>query len=82
MFDGQITFDTPNDDILALHEAIARLEQKDHRKSQIVLLRFFSGLSMEQIAEQLGVSRATVHRDWRFARAWLARELERGDTSR
>ena len=82
ILDSQITFDAPSDDILALHEVIARLEKEDPRKSRIVLLRFFSGLSMEQIAEQLGVSRATVDRDWRFARAWLARELERADTSR
>ena len=81
LLDGQITFAAPSDEILALHEAIATLEKEDPRKSQIVLLRFFSGLSMEQIAEQLRVSRATVDREWRFTRAWLSRELERGDTS-
>ncbi len=81
LLDGEITFDAPSDDILALHEAIASLEKEDQRKSQIVLLRFFSGLSMEQIAGQLGVSLATVNREWRFTRAWLARELERGGTS-
>ena len=81
LLDDVITFDAPTDDILALHEAISRLETEDRRKSQIVLLRFFSGLSMEQIAEQLGVSRATVAREWRFTRAWLGRELERAGTS-
>jgi RNA polymerase sigma factor (TIGR02999 family) len=74
--DGQITFDTPCDDILELHEAIKLLEDEDPRKAQIVILRFFSGLNMGQIAEHLGVSLATVNREWRFARAWLYRELD------
>ena len=74
--DGQITFDTPSDEILELHDAIKLLEVEDPRKAQIVILRFFAGLNMEQIAEHLGISLTTVNRDWRFARAWLYRELD------
>ena len=64
-----------SDEMLALDDAPTRLEQVDKRRSQIAVLRFFSGLTAEEIAEALGVSVETVHRDWRFTRAWLRREL-------
>jgi RNA polymerase sigma factor (TIGR02999 family) len=62
-------------DVLALDEALQRLEQFDRRKSQIVEMRFFGGLSLEETAEALDVSVATVRRDWSLASAWLHREL-------
>lgn len=62
-------------DLLALHQAISRLELIDERKAQVVDLRFFGGLEFEEIAETLGISSATVRRDWNFARAWLYDEL-------
>jgi RNA polymerase sigma-70 factor (ECF subfamily) len=62
---------SPEVDLLDLHEALDRLAQLDERKSQIVDLRFFGGLTMDEIAETLHVSRATVEREWKFARAWL-----------
>lgn len=65
-------------DLLALEEALTRLEQASSRQAEVVELRFFGGLSIEQAAEVLGVSHATIERDWRFARAWLHRELEQG----
>jgi RNA polymerase sigma factor (sigma-70 family) len=54
---------------------LTRLEQVDKRGSQIAVLRFFSGLTGEEIAEALGVSVETVHRVWRITRAWLQREI-------
>jgi RNA polymerase sigma factor (TIGR02999 family) len=56
-------------------EVLQRLEQLDPRQGKLVELRFFGGLSLEEAAEVLGVSLATVKRDWAFARVWLAREL-------
>ena len=62
-------------DLVALDDALAALAAVDPRKSQVVELRFFGGLSIEEAAEALQVSGETVLRDWRFARAWLRREL-------
>jgi RNA polymerase sigma-70 factor (ECF subfamily) len=64
-------------DVLALDKALRELEKIDPRKSQIVEMRFFGGLSQEETAEALKVSVATVRRDWSLARAWLARELKK-----
>lgn len=60
-----------NPDLLALDEALTRLEALDPRKAAVVELRFFSGMSLEETALQLGVSAETVGREWRRARAWL-----------
>jgi RNA polymerase sigma factor (TIGR02999 family) len=62
-------------DALAVHEAIEKLEKLDPRQARLIELRFFSGLSMEEIAEVLGVSKRTAEADWTHARAWLKREL-------
>jgi len=62
-------------DLLALDEALAALEKIDSRKSHLVELRFFGGLTAEETAEVLGISLRTVHREWDLARAWLFREL-------
>ncbi|MEM1203376.1 MAG: ECF-type sigma factor [Acidobacteriota bacterium] len=62
-------------DVLVLHDALTRLEAIDERKGQIVLLRYFSAMGIAEVAEALGVSVATVNREWRGARAWLGREL-------
>ena len=58
-------------DLLALDDALEALEREDRRKSEVVCLRYFAGLSLEQVAEALGASLATVKRDWSYARAWL-----------
>jgi RNA polymerase sigma factor (TIGR02999 family) len=63
-------------DVLALDEALQQLEKLDVRKSRIVEMRFFGGLSLEETAEALNISVATVRRDWSLARAWLFRELK------
>lgn len=65
----------PDANLLALDEALKALGRIDERKSRVVELRFFGGLSMEETAEVLGVSSDTVLREWRLARAWLLREL-------
>ena len=62
-------------DILALDQALQRLERMDPQQSQVVELRFFGGLSVEETAATLGVSVSTVKREWSCARAWLLREL-------
>ncbi|MDQ3069117.1 MAG: ECF-type sigma factor [Acidobacteriota bacterium] len=63
-------------DVLALDQALERLEAIDPARARIVELRYFGGLSVEETAEELGISPATVKRHWSVARAWLARELE------
>lgn len=62
-------------DVLSLDEALTRMEKDDPRKAQVVMLRYFAGLTSEQTALALGVSLPTVERDWRFARSWLQNEL-------
>ena len=66
----------PSVDLLALDSALERLAALDPEQARIVELRFFGGLTVEETAEQLDVSPATVKRHWTIARAWLARELE------
>lgn len=65
----------PDRDLVAVHEALLALEAVDARAAKGVELRFFGGLENEEIAEVLGISLATVKRDWTLARAWLHREL-------
>ncbi len=65
----------PGADLLAVDAALERLAVEDPRKAQVVELRFFGGLSIEETAEALGISARTVHSDWTFARAWLYRTL-------
>ncbi len=62
-------------DVLAVHQALKRLGERDERQARIVECRFFGGLTIAETAEALDVSPATVGRDWRVARAWLNREL-------
>lgn len=64
-------------DLLALDEALSRLAFKEEHLANVVELRFFSGLSVEETAAVLGISDSTVKRDWQMAKAWLQRELTR-----
>ena len=66
----------PEIDLLALNEALDELAQMDPQQSRIVELKFFGGLSIDETAEVLGISHATIERDWKSARAWLRRQLE------
>ena len=62
-------------DLIALDEALTRLAEKDVQQARIVELKYFSGLSLEETAEVLSISRATVANDWNIAKIWLLREL-------
>ncbi|HMD98956.1 MAG TPA: sigma-70 family RNA polymerase sigma factor [Terriglobia bacterium] len=73
--EGLAVAETPGADLVALDEALKALAAVDPRKSQVVELRFFGGLSVEETAEVLKVSNETVLRDWRLAKSWLRREL-------
>ena len=75
--EGMILGGEPNVDLIALDEALRRLGAIDSRKVQVVELRFFGGLSLDETAEVIGVSVDTISRDWNAAKAWLLRELTR-----
>jgi RNA polymerase sigma factor (TIGR02999 family) len=70
--------DEKSSEIIALDEALERLAEQDERKSHVVELRYFGGLSVEETAEVLKVSKITVTREWNLAKAWLAREVGDG----
>ena len=74
--DGLAVSDEPVIDVLGLDEALRRLAEVDPQLVRLVEFRFFGGLSIEESAEALGVSPATVKRSWNLARAWLKREME------
>jgi len=65
-------------DLVELDEALNKLAAKDHRKAELVKLRYFAGLTIEQAAQALGISTTTADRDWTYARAWLFREMSKG----
>ena len=67
--------EAPDADIVAIDDALSRLAKVDPRKGQVVELRFFGGLSVQETAEVLKISQETVMRDWKFAKAWLMRAL-------
>lgn len=81
----RVTFDEglavttePRDDLVALDDALQALAKFDERKSRVIELRFFGGLSVEETAAILKVSADTVMRDWRLAKVWLRREMRHG----
>lgn len=74
-----LPIDLPIEDILALDEALRRMSREHPRKAEIVMLRYFAGLTEGEIAELSGVTTRTVEREWRFAKAWLYRALHGGD---
>ena len=73
--EGIAYVEPPADDLLALDEAIEKLQARDPHRAEIVLLRYYAGLSVEETAAVLGMSASTLAREWRFARAWLAHHL-------
>jgi RNA polymerase sigma factor (TIGR02999 family) len=74
--EAMLVSEEKSSEMLALDEALQKLERFDKRKSQIAIMRFFAGLTIEETAEALSISVETVMRDWRLARAWLQNELE------
>lgn len=77
-FDDSLFRPARSRDLLALDEALAQLAEWDAIKAEIVELRFFGGLSVEETATALKMSKRTVEREWTFARAWLEREITQG----
>jgi RNA polymerase sigma-70 factor, ECF subfamily len=74
-------FEAPSVDLIALHDALDGLEALDARKSRIVELKFFGGLTIAEIADVMDLSAATIEREWRFSRAWLYDALSGSITS-
>src|SRR5262249_5719588 len=75
--EGLLPDSGPAPDLIALDDALTALAARDGRKSQVVEMRFFGGLTVDETAEALGVSRDTVKRDWQFSKDWLLREMRR-----
>jgi RNA polymerase sigma factor (TIGR02999 family) len=73
--DGLALIEPPAEDVLALDEALQKLQAQKPHLAEVVMLRYFTGLSLEETAGVVGRSVSTLSREWRFARAWLAREL-------
>ena len=71
-----LAIEGPGTDVLAVEEAVQRLEAQDPRKGQIVNLRYYAGLTNEETAKALGLSVGTIEREWRFIRSWLQSELD------
>lgn len=81
-FNEDLRVSTTNDeDILALEEALEKLDRVDPRQAKIVELRFYGGLTVEEVAAVLGISKRTVESDWTMVRAWLRRELSGESTA-
>jgi RNA polymerase sigma factor (TIGR02999 family) len=73
--DSAATVPGPSVDVLAIDEALDKLDRHDHRKAELVRLRFFAGLTLAEAARALGVSGSTADNDWAYAKAWLRREM-------
>lgn len=71
----QLAGASPDDELLALHEALDRLADEHPEKAELVKLRYFAGMSADEAASALGISSSTADRSWRFARAWLGRAM-------
>jgi RNA polymerase sigma factor (TIGR02999 family) len=66
---------TPDDKVLLIDDALERLQAEDPEKARIVVLKFFGGLTNQEVAENLGVTERTIERQWAFAKAWLFRSI-------
>lgn len=77
--DAVLAIDEPLDDIIALDEALSKLAEEDREVCELVKLRYFAGLTLQQTAEILGIPRRTADRHWAYARAWLYQEVTDGD---
>ncbi len=75
LHDACAWLEPPSDDVLAIHEALEELQATDPLKAQIILLRYFTGLTMDETAAVLGLPERTLDRQWRYLRAWLMKRL-------
>src|SRR5262249_3727449 len=75
LLDGDLITEPPSDDLLDLEEALAKLKDVDEQAAELVKLRVFAGLTVEEVAACQGISARTAKRSWAFARAWLIREM-------
>lgn len=75
-----LALEAPSEDIIAVNEALIKLSEEDPIVADLVKLWYFVGLTLEQTAEILGISRRTAHRYWDYARAWLHQEITKGET--
>jgi RNA polymerase sigma factor (TIGR02999 family) len=82
LLEAELAIDSTGDELFAVDEALSRLAQREPEIARLVELRFFAGLTLEEAAQCLGISPRTAHRHWKFARAWLRRELDRCDEDR
>lgn len=73
--DAEFAIEAPSDDLIALDEALVKLASIDKIKADLVKLRYFAGLTIDQAAELVGISQTTAKRHWRYTRAWLYREI-------
>jgi RNA polymerase sigma factor (TIGR02999 family) len=78
--DATLAIEGPSDDLIAVHEALTKLGREDQVVADLVKMRYFAGLNLDQIAKILGISRRTADRYWAYARAWLHREITKGQT--
>jgi RNA polymerase sigma factor (TIGR02999 family) len=76
--EDDLAIEAPSDDLVALDEALAEFEKKDSAKAELVKLRYFAGLTLEEAASLMGISESTAKRYWRFARAWLFGRIRTG----
>jgi RNA polymerase sigma factor (TIGR02999 family) len=77
--EADLAIEPPSDDLVALHEALEKLALEDKQTAELVKLRYFAGLTTEQAAEVLGISRRTAYRDWAYASSWLRLEIAKND---
>lgn len=76
--EAELAIKEPSEDVIAIDEALTKLAEEDRMVAELVKLRYFAGLTIEQVAEVLGISRRTADRYWAYARAWLYREITGG----
>jgi RNA polymerase sigma factor (TIGR02999 family) len=79
LLEAELALDSAGNDLFAVDEALTRLAAEHPRHARLVQLRFFLGMTLEEAAASLGVQVRTAYRDWAYARAWLRRELDRGE---
>jgi RNA polymerase sigma factor (sigma-70 family) len=80
--EADIVMSIPPDRLLALDEALGKLADEEPQKAELIKLRYFAGLTLEQAADAIGVSRATATRHWTYARAWLYDAVSKSEDSR